>query len=419
MKVFAKNYRGFDFVEVDLKKVNFLIGDNSSGKTSILHLIHAVSRDDLNSPPCFDEDFGISEYDYFSPYFNFANVTFGYSMEEDGGRYCKIVTVRRRKDGPPRIIRCSYFIGGKLISVKLVGNNALFKVIPCEELSNNKCIEAHGLDFGYKTIPSISTSNISLGNPSFIVANLDCKELGIQNLIGKAFECLLDHARLVSPTRALPEKFYSFRRKFNAQGLHFAAMWMDFFDDESSAEFLDIEKFGQESGLFDRVIVKRVSSRIEESPLLVLIEKSGRQFLLNQVGVGVSQVVPVLIEAVFSLGIRHTVLMQQPELHLHPVAQAALGSYIFKASNSGLRGVIETHSSFLIDRFRADLRDTQGVEGKSESTLSSDEVSVLFCENTGQGNIIHNIVVNYDGSISGEPDKYHEFFVDELVRTMF
>lgn len=419
MKVFAKNYRGFSFVEIDLEKINFLVGDNSSGKSSILYLIHAVSRDDLNSSPRFDEKFGVGQYDYFSPYFDYRDVVFGYSVDDDNGsEFVKLITVRRRRDGPPIIVKCSYFVSGKFVSVKRVGPKKYYKVNDFDAGSKFDPIEMHEVDSGYKSINS--SESISLGNPSFVLASLDCKELGIRNAMGKAFEYVLDSTRLISPIRALPEKFYSFRRKFDTHGLHFATMWMDLSRIEKLNAFKDIEKFGQESGLFDRIIVRKISDRIEESPLLVLVEKSGKEFLLNQVGVGVSQVIPVLMESVFALGMRDaSILIQQPELHLHPVAQSALGSYLFKVARDGLRGVIETHSSFLLDRFRADLRDMDATDDDDTIDMSSSDVAIHFCENTSDGNLLHEISVGSDGSISGEPDKYHEFFVDEIVRTMF
>jgi predicted ATP-dependent endonuclease of OLD family len=50
-KVFARNFRGFKNIEVELAGTNFLVGDNSSGKSSILHLIDSVLRDELSSVP--------------------------------------------------------------------------------------------------------------------------------------------------------------------------------------------------------------------------------------------------------------------------------------------------------------------------------------------------------------------------------
>jgi predicted ATPase len=108
------------------------------------------------------------------------------------------------------------------------------------------------------------------------------------------------------------------------------------------------------------------------------------------------------------------VLFQQPELHLHPIAQAALGSFFFSAAKLGLRGVLETHSSFFIDRFRADLRDCNS---SVDCKFNFADAIILFCENTPDGNLVHKISIDSHGALCEEPDSYHEFFVDEMLRT--
>ncbi len=65
------------------------------------------------------------------------------------------------------------------------------------------------------------------------------------------------------------------------------------------------------------------------------------------VGVGVSQVLPVLV-ALRRAKAGQLVYLEQPELHLHPRAQHVLGSIITDAAARGVRVVLETHSSILL-----------------------------------------------------------------------
>lgn len=414
MKIFAKNYRGFDWLEVDLEKVNFLVGDNSSGKSSIIYLIDAISKTDLNEVPRLDEDFGVGEFDYFSPYRNFADVTFGYS---DGDKFTKIVTVHRQKKSYPFVCRCSYIAAGKLVSFRWRQDRIEAKISDIEYSDNQSALDEHFKNTGYRAVEL--EERLPLSNPSLILTSFsDEITLDSRKVFRATYESSLKVTRVISPTRALPERFYRFRRKYNAHGLHFAALWMDFISPDDTPNLNEIEIFGRESSLFDRIKVRRVADKIDDSPLMVSVEKSGKEFLLNQVGVGVSQVVPVLIETLYSRITGDTsVLMQQPELHLHPIAQAALGSYLFKASTKGLRPVIETHSSFLMDRFRADLRDSMS-GSSNEDGLHREEINIIFCRNSSSGNTAVDISIDSDGSLDGAPDDYHSFFVDELVRTM-
>ena len=66
-------------------------------------------------------------------------------------------------------------------------------------------------------------------------------------------------------------------------------------------------------------------------------------------------------------------LLQQPEVHLHPSAQAALGSLFCRVAGPECQLIVETHGDHLLDRVRMDVRD--GV-----SDLKPEDVSVLFFE---------------------------------------
>ena len=68
---------------------------------------------------------------------------------------------------------------------------------------------------------------------------------------------------------------------------------------------------------------------------------------IADVGIGVSQVLPVLV-AVIAADPGQLVYIEQPELHLHPRAQVALAQVLANAAKRGVRVVVETHSSLLL-----------------------------------------------------------------------
>ena len=77
----------------------------------------------------------------------------------------------------------------------------------------------------------------------------------------------------------------------------------------------------------------------------------GKAHDLTNVGVGVSQVLPIVVMAL--LGKRGSLLIfEQPELHLHPKVQARLGDFFLAMSLLGRQCIVETHSEYLIERFR-------------------------------------------------------------------
>ena len=138
----------------------------------------------------------------------------------------------------------------------------------------------------------------------------------------------------------------------------------------------DLEGFGRDSGLFDEIGVLSFG-KTAGSPFQMQIRKFGKRLKgpkrnLIDVGYGVSQALPILTELLREDSPR-MFLLQQPEVHLHPRAQAALGSLFCNLSASGKQIIVETHSDYILDRARMDIRD-----GKTD--LKPDDISILYFE---------------------------------------
>ncbi|MBI3151141.1 MAG: AAA family ATPase [Chloroflexi bacterium] len=78
---------------------------------------------------------------------------------------------------------------------------------------------------------------------------------------------------------------------------------------------------------------------------------NGKQLDLTNVGVGVSQVLPLLTVCLLT-PVDGTVMIEQPELHLHPKVQSMLGDFFIGIAARGTQCVLETHSDRLINRIR-------------------------------------------------------------------
>jgi len=89
---------------------------------------------------------------------------------------------------------------------------------------------------------------------------------------------------------------------------------------------------------------------------------------LADVGLGNSQIMPVLVGG-YSLSNGSTYLIEEPEIHLHPKAQAELGSFFLDLYNNGVQTIAETHSEHLVVRLQQYIAD-----GK----ISPDNVQVYY-----------------------------------------
>ena len=174
--------------------------------------------------------------------------------------------------------------------------------------------------------------------------------------------------------------------------------------------------FGKESGLFDEISIRKFG-RHDSDPFQVRVRDSPKSPWRNliDVGYGVSQVLPVITELLRTELLREDepgmFLLQQPELHLHPNAQAALGSLFCEVAGPDRQLVIETHSDHLMNRVRMDIRD-------GESELSPDDVSILYFEREGLDVNIHSLRIDEAGNVLGAPDSYGRFFMQETARSL-
>jgi len=411
--IYAWNFRGFRYLEVPLSGTTFLVGDNSSGKSSILHLLNCVLNQDLQDIPSLNESISVGRYDYFSPYFNNADVTFGYEGKYEGKRIGKIVTVKHNPRYSPSITRCSYISNDTLVTIKQHGKSLRYRHSTLEEETDFSTI--FDLHIKEKGFSNLARTRIDQGRtaPNSPIAVVEyANNSNSTDSIIDVLQASLPPARHTAPVRGLPERFYNHKRTLTPSGKHFAVMWNDMRFDNSKSLDSDVDKFGKESGLFEEVKVDPVNKKEEDAPLIVKILKQGKYFFLDQVGIGISQVVPILVETVYAKRRKHKhiMLFQQPELHLHPIAQASLGTFFYNSlyKHGGL--IIETHSNYLIDRFRSEIRDT--ADEKSNARI-------LFCKNTNQGNVCENIAISTKGEMENPPKEYFSFFVSELGRTMF
>lgn len=175
-----------------------------------------------------------------------------------------------------------------------------------------------------------------------------------------------------------------------------------------------LENFGQASGLFDEISV-RSSGKSDGDPFQIQIRKFGKRRKgpwrnLIDVGYGISQALPILTELLRS-DMPTIFLLQQPEVHLHPQAQAALGTLFCQVAAGGRQLVVETHSDYIIDRVRMDVRD-----GKTD--LKPEDVSVLYFEPRDLHVKIHSIRIDQAGNVLDAPLSYGKFFMAETRRSI-
>lgn len=195
---------------------------------------------------------------------------------------------------------------------------------------------------------------------------LDEGSFGPLPLTGFVRDALAEKVHVLGPLRTDPSP--SVRPGFSGRGIatlglkgEFTVNYLeDHRDDEvlcprtdgASPKPMRLEKavayWLSELGIGDRLITKQRGRQLEYD-LVDWQTKKPRD--LTSVGVGASQILPVIVICLLAKP-GELVLLEQPELHLHPKPQQILGDFLLGISQTGRQLLVETHSEYLVNRLR-------------------------------------------------------------------
>ena len=174
--------------------------------------------------------------------------------------------------------------------------------------------------------------------------------------------------------------------------------------EESNDTLNKINDVGRRLGLFNQVEVRQD----EHGKFQVLIDVSGSLRNLNDVGHGVASLLP-FIKTLVKASSGTLFLLQQPEVHIHPSAQAKL---VEMMADSKHAFVIETHSDHIIDWFRILVM---------EKKLAHSDVAIIYFEplpGDASATRLHHISLDKCANLNGQPPSYRRFFSNETNKLL-
>lgn len=421
--LYVDNFRGFKNTLIPIKKASFLVGENSTGKTSILSLLNVLSSLQF----WLRQEFNTEQMELG----NFKNIV---SMESSDSSYFRIgffldEIPSKGKEKSPILILITFVENNDLpvlSQYNYLDNEAEFvilfseksikyrknpiKITPDDYSYNGllqrieKWKKENGRK-GYKThkLPDLPGKNDTLSASLYLVGIKYAKELSPTQ-----FRFFKDFS-WIAPIRSKPRRTYDqLKYDFSPEGEHAPYLIRKLLTDPKvSGHFRAfIENFGEKSNLLDSVEINEFGTD-SSSPFELKVRLDGKPININYVGYGVSQCLPLLVD-MFSKNAGTWFAIQQPEVHLHPKAQAALGDLFYRlAIYENKYFLVETHSDYIIDRFRLNYR---------RGTGKKIDAQVLYFERTKEGNTVYPIDIDTDGRYSENlPESFRDFFIKEQL----
>lgn len=432
-----ENFRCFHKKQTaQLAPLTLLVGENSTGKTSLMAMLRIL----------WDSISGLRDLDFTEPPYNFGSFEdIAHNRSGRGGKakyfqsgFAKdeySFEARFEKNGAsPVLVSRSYAndntifeenFKGDNYSAKIRTKNGTWRFRPLLTESRFRDLLPGPLFvyFSISTLDYITSKEFSKFRP--LQDSPEFKNEDFEDVISLHNEIRKSNIFNIRPFAGAPVRSTP-RRTYNPSGPKLdpegdaIPMFLasKYFEGESSWNQIksELEKFGKATGLFDEIKVKSLTrSKIgnESDPFQLQIRKGSGKFMgswrnIVDVGYGVSQVLPIFTELLNKDAYKIS-LLQQPEIHLHPSAQAALATLLCQYARKDRQFIIETHSDYITDRVRMEVRD---------GVIKPDEVSILFFELDGLDVKIHSLRYDKAGNVLDAPPSYGRFFMEEIDKSI-
>ena len=159
------------------------------------------------------------------------------------------------------------------------------------------------------------------------------------------------------------------------------------------------------SKIFDGAKLEIPSSKSSVLELLFNTSASRDRFKPANVGFGFSSVLPIIVSGLIAKE-GEILIVENPEIHLHPRAQSELTKFLAKVSSCGVQVLVESHSDHILNGLQVAVAD---------KIIEENEISVLYFQSDNQEPVVQ-IPIQKDGRIDVWPDGFFDQSNKDLER---
>jgi AAA15 family ATPase/GTPase len=407
-----------DTGRLDVRPLTFLVGPNSSGKTSILQslllLRQTVESRDLRNPLSINGPYvQLGSYpDLLFMHDSKARLQLEIEFPPSLGRWIPIGLGHEARHRTYDQINFDIEFGYNKKTMQVFLQTARFRISPDgyeQEIGRIKGSKyqiqvrrtGEPIQNGSKPFPVVIEKfyAVRMGLASATPRNvLFRREQSLfANQMAREVEELFRSLFYIGPLREWPKRIYiatgEAPQDVGLKGeLSVDVLWVQARRKATREKLLGkVNHWMREFGFAMKVGLRRIGG----NNYSVMFQDPNTQLTVNlaDVGFGASQVFPIVVEGFYARD-RAMLLIEQPEIHLHPRAQAKLGDLLIDVamSGNGKTLLIETHSEHLLSRVRRRV---------AEQKIRKEDVAIYYCEPTSHGTDVKRIQVNDLGQYEG------------------
>lgn len=398
-----------DTGDVDLRPITMVLGTNSSGKSSLIQSLLLLKQTARSPDRTVHLNFGGDEV---NDLFNFgafddvinqqASVPRQFSIEFDFDSRAE----GRVSEGT---FSCTYgqtSSGSVAIqSLSLTTGERQFRAVRREK-------GAFSIIVDDETTPRVKGRNYvperSIAFSADAIAALD-KDGQLVEDLSLAIRRELEKIIYLGPLRRKPERDYPWNKTkpgdvgSDGRGAIDALLASALLRGDEQNYVVDgVSRWLKKMGVADRIEVRQQgrSSRYE-----LIVHRDGAACNIRDVGIGISQVLPVLVVSYFAPK-GSTLVFEEPEIHLHPLAQSSLADLFADVSRErDVQFIVETHSEHLFRRMQTLM---------AKQKVSSSDAAMYFVERNGKKTDLRALDIDEFGRVRNWPDG---FFGDAIGET--
>ena len=395
--------------DIDLKPVTMLLGTNSSGKSTLIQSLLLLKQTVLSPDRTVHLNLGGDEINDLFHFGGFEDVL---HQGAEGPRQF-LIGFDFKREGGDRVssgkFDCDYgqtssgSVAIQTLDLRTAGrrfrairrDKGAFSIVVDEELQPR----FKGRNYAPERSIAFSADAIAdLNQDGPIVEDLSL-----------AIRRELESISYLGPLRRKPERDYAWNKtKPGAVGIDgrsavdalLASAMLK--GDEQNYIVDGVSKWLARMKVADKLEVRQQgrSNRYE-----LIVHRGGVACNLRDVGIGVSQVLPVLVVAYFAPP-GSTIVLEEPEIHLHPLAQSVLAElFVTISQERKVQFIVETHSEHLFRRMQTLI---------ARQKVKSDDVAMYFVERDGKAASLRTLEIDALGRVKNWPQG---FFGDTLGET--